>query len=60
MSEKDRERLKTKEQQKNPGAALNNSWTQAITGAPGNGCLVNVISILIIIGFIFLVRSCSN
>jgi hypothetical protein len=60
MSEKERERLKLKEQQKNPGAALNNSWAQATTGVPSKGCLVNVISILMIIGFILLVRAYSN
>ncbi|MGD6875118.1 hypothetical protein [Bacillus infantis] len=60
MSEKERERLKAKEQQKNPGAALKNSWAQAMTGAPGKGCLVNVISILIIAGLIILVRGCTS
>ena len=60
MSEEERERLKSKEQRKNPGAALNNAWTQAITGVPSSGCLVNVLSILLVAGFVLLIRACSN
>ncbi|RSD28418.1 hypothetical protein [Mesobacillus subterraneus] len=60
MSEKERERLKAKEMLKNPGAALNNAWTQAYTGSPSSGCLVNVVSILIVVGFVLIVRACSN
>ena len=60
MSEKERERLKAKEQRKNPGGALNNSWAQAHTGAPSSGCLVNIGSIVIIVAIILLVRACSN
>lgn len=60
MSEQERERLKSKEQRKNPGAALNNGWGQAVTGAPGSGCLVNVISILIVVGFFLIIRACSQ
>jgi hypothetical protein len=60
MSEEEREKLKSKEQRKNPGGALNNAWAQAFTGAPSSGCLVNVISVLIIVLFILLVRACSN
>ncbi|MBS8266362.1 hypothetical protein DYI25_18220 [Mesobacillus boroniphilus] len=60
MSEEKRERLKFKEQRKNPGAALNNAWAQAMTGAPGSGCLVNVISVLIVVGVVLLIRACSQ
>lgn len=60
MAEEERERLKVKEQRKNPGGALNNAWAQATTGAPSSGCLVNIGSILIIIVIILLVRACSN
>lgn len=60
MSEEERERLKVKEQRKNPGGALNNSWAQAHTGAPSSGCLVNIGSIVIIVVIILLVRACSN
>ena len=41
MSEEERERLKSKEQRKNPVGTLNNAWAQAHTGAPSSGCLVN-------------------
>ena len=60
MSEEKREQLKAKEQQRNPGAALNNGWARAITGSPGGGCLVNVISILIVVGFFLVIRACSQ
>ncbi|KOS67804.1 hypothetical protein AEA09_04015 [Lysinibacillus contaminans] len=60
MSEKERERLKAKEQRKNPGGALNSAWAQAYTGAPSGGCLVNIGSIVIIVAIILLVRACSN
>lgn len=60
MSEKERERLKVKEQRKNPGGALNNAWAQAHTGAPDRGCLVNIGSIVIILAIFLLVRACSN
>lgn len=60
MSEKKRERLKLREQRKNPGAALNNGWVQAMTGSPSSGCLVNVISILIVVGVILVIRACSQ
>lgn len=60
MSEEEREKLKYKEQQKNPGGALNNAWAQAFTGAPSSGCLVNVISVMIIVLFILLVRAFSK
>jgi hypothetical protein len=56
MSEEERERLKAKELRKNPGGALNNAWAQAYTGAPSSGCLINIISVLIIL----LVRACSS
>ena len=49
MSVEERERLKAKEQRKNPGGALNNAWAQAHTGAPSSGCLVNIGSIFIIV-----------
>lgn len=60
MSEKERERLKYKEQRGNPGAALNNALARAMTGAPSSGCLVNVISILIVVGFVLIIRACSQ
>ncbi|WP_277585148.1 DUF6366 family protein [Psychrobacillus antarcticus] len=60
MSEEERDRLKAKEQRKNPGGALNNAWAQAHTGAPSSGCLVNIGSIIIIVVFILLIRACSN
>ncbi|WP_043929807.1 hypothetical protein [Bacillus sp. EB01] len=60
MSEKDRERLKAKEQQKNPGGTFNNALAQAFTGAPSSGCLINIISVLMVLGIILLVRACSN
>lgn len=60
MAEEERERLKAKEQRKNPGAALNNAWVQAHTGAPSSGCLVNIGSVVIIVVIILLVRACSN
>ncbi|QNK86252.1 hypothetical protein H7992_13315 [Sporosarcina sp. resist] len=58
--EKERERLKAKEQQKNPGSTLNNTWAQATTGAPSGSCLINIISFIMIIVFVFLIRACSN
>jgi len=60
MSEKERERLKAKEQRGNPGGALNNAWAQAHTGAPGSGCLVNIGSIVLILAFFLLIRACSH
>jgi hypothetical protein len=60
MSEEERERLKAKELRKNPGGALNNAWAQAYTGSPSSGCLVNIISVLIVVGLILLIRACSN
>jgi hypothetical protein len=60
MSEEKREWLKSKEQQKSPGAALNNAWARAITGSPGNGCLVNVISVLMFLGVVLIIRACSQ
>lgn len=60
LAEEERERLKAKEQRINPGAALNNAWAQASTGAPSSGCLVNIGSIVIIVAIILLVRACSN
>ncbi|MCM3638281.1 DUF6366 family protein [Sporosarcina luteola] len=57
MSEEERERLKAKEQRKNPGGTLNDAWAQAHTGAPSNsGCL----GILIIVVIILLVEACSK
>ncbi|MGD6993796.1 hypothetical protein [Sutcliffiella horikoshii] len=57
MSEKERERLKNREQQGNPGAAFNNAMNQAIAGNPnGSGCLLIVIILLIIV----LVKACSS
>ncbi|MCM3711011.1 DUF6366 family protein [Sporosarcina luteola] len=57
MSEEERERLKAKEQRKNPGGTLNDAWAQAHTGAPSSsGCL----GILIIVVIILLVEACSK
>ncbi|WP_404458910.1 hypothetical protein [Sutcliffiella horikoshii] len=57
MSEKERERLKNKEQQRNPGAAFNNSLNQVITGNPnGSGCLFIMIILLIFVVF----KACSS
>ncbi|CAG9609444.1 hypothetical protein [Pseudoneobacillus rhizosphaerae] len=60
MSEEERERLKAKELQKNPVGALNNAWTKAYTGSPSSGCLVNIISVVIVVGLLLLVRGCSS
>ena len=60
MSEEERESLKAKEQRKNPGGTLNNTFTQATTGVPSSSCLVNIISILVIVVFGILIRACSN
>ena len=60
MSEEERERLKAKEQRKNPGGALNDAWARAFTGTPSSGCLVNIISVLLIIFIVLLVKACSN
>lgn len=57
MSEKERERLKNREQQRNPGAAFNNALNQAITGNPNrSGCLLIVIILLIFVLF----KACSS
>ncbi|GAA0338094.1 hypothetical protein GCM10008967_30470 [Bacillus carboniphilus] len=60
MSEDYRDRLQEKEQQKNPGGTLNNAWARAYTGAPSTGCLVNIVSVILVIIFIAIVRACSN
>lgn len=60
MPEEERERLKGKEQRKNSGAILNNTWAQATTGAPSGSCLINIVSVIMIIAFVFLIRACSN
>lgn len=60
MSEEERDRLKAKEQRKNPGGALNNAWAQAHIGAPSSGCLVNIGSVVIVVVILLLVRACSN
>ncbi|MGD6831226.1 hypothetical protein ACQCT5_03625 [Sutcliffiella halmapala] len=57
MSEKERERLKNREQQRNPGAAFNNALNRAITVNPnGSGCLLIVIILLIFVLF----KACSS
>ena len=57
MSEQERERLKNKEQHRNPGAIFNNSLNHAITGNPsGSGCSFIVIIILIFVVF----KACSS
>ena len=58
MSE-DRERLKAKEELKNPGGTLNNALARAFTGAPGGGCLVNLLSLGLILVLWILFKSCS-
>lgn len=60
MSEENRERLKLKEQRKNPGAALNNAWARGVTGSPSSGCLVNIISVVMVLGVVLLIRACSQ
>jgi hypothetical protein len=60
MSEKERERLKAKEEQGNPGGALNNAAARAMTGSPDRSCLVNIISFVMIIFVVLLIRACSN
>lgn len=60
MSNENREILKAKEQRNNPGGALNNTWAQAHTGTPSSGCIINIVSIAIIVVIILLVRACSN
>ena len=60
MSDEKRERLKAKEQRNNPGGALNNTWAQAHTGASSSGCLINIVSIAIIVVIILLIKACSN
>ncbi|WP_342598198.1 DUF6366 family protein [Psychrobacillus sp. FSL H8-0483] len=60
MSEEERERLKTKEQRKNPIGTLNNTFAQAITGSPSGGCLLNITSIIMMIIFVLIIRVCSN
>ena len=52
MSEKERERLKNKEQHRNPVTIFNYSLNHAITGNPsGSGCSLIVIIILIFVVF---------
>lgn len=60
MSEQDRERLKLKEQRKNPGGTLNDAMAQAHTGSPSSGCLLNIGSIVMVTVFILIVKSCGN
>ena len=60
MSREERERLQAKEEKNNPGAALNNALVRGIIGSPDRGCLVNIVSIVMIIAFIFIFRACSN
>ncbi len=60
MSDEERDRLKAKELRKNPGGTLNNAWAQAHSGAPSSGCLINIISVLLIVGIMLVARACSN
>mgnify|MGYP001795374945 FL=1 len=60
MPEEERERLKGKEQRKNPGGILNNTWAQATTGEPSGSCLIIIVSVIMIIAFVFLIRVCLN
>lgn len=60
MSEKQQDELKYKEQRNNPGGAMNNAWSQAHVGSPGRGCLLNLISLAIVIVLLFIVRACTN
>ncbi|MFE8697411.1 hypothetical protein ACFYKT_13795 [Cytobacillus sp. FJAT-53684] len=60
MSKEERERLQAKEQQKNPTGVLNSAITRAMTGSPDGGCLVNLLSIIIIVGIIILFKACAN
>jgi hypothetical protein len=60
MSEDAKERLERKEQHRNPGGILNDAISRANTGSPTGGCFINLLSVIIIVVFIFLIRSCSN
>nr|WP_106782973.1 DUF6366 family protein [Lysinibacillus timonensis] len=60
MSEEQRERLKLQELRNNPDGILNDALAQANTGAPSSGCLINIGSIVMIILFILIVKSCTN
>ncbi|SOC41487.1 DUF6366 family protein [Ureibacillus acetophenoni] len=58
--ELERERLKQKELSKNPGGALNDAIGQAHIGSPSSSCLTNIGSIVMIIVFILIVKSCTG
>lgn len=58
--ELERERLKQKELRNNPGGALNDAFSQAHTGSPSSSCLINIGSIVMIIVFILIVKSCAG
>jgi len=60
MSEHERERLKQKEQRKNPGGALNDAMAQAHTGSPSSGCLINIGSVVMVILVILFLKSCGG
>ncbi|MGE8207209.1 DUF6366 family protein [Heyndrickxia sp. NPDC080065] len=60
MSKEERERLQAKEQQKNPGGTLNNALARAFIGSPGGGCLINILSAIIILVIILFIRACSG
>ncbi|CEG26237.1 DUF6366 family protein [Bacillus sp. B-jedd] len=60
MSEEERERLKAEESRRNPAGAFNDASARAYTGSPSSGCIVNIISVLMIIGIVALVRACSS
>ena len=60
MSREQRDKLQSKEQSKNPGAILNNTFARALTGSPDGGCLINLLSIVMILILIFIVKACTN
>ena len=62
MSREERERLRlqAKEEKNNPGGALNNALARGIIGSPDRGCLVNIVSVAMVIAVILLFRACSG
>ncbi|QED46294.1 hypothetical protein [Cytobacillus dafuensis] len=60
MSKEERERLEAKEQRKNPGGTLNSAMSRAMTGSPDGGCLINILSLIMIIVAVLIVKACSG
>jgi len=53
-------RLQAKEEKNNPGGALNNALARGIIGSPDRGCLVNIVSVVMVVAIILLFRACSG